>query len=467
MVTAPSGTVPPSEPLIALSPQIRKILAQHGLDHMAALTPDFYSLEVNGSTSSNLWSQAPLPPGSGDPGNIDFTSSASARWRRHILALKTWVKAGFHGTMSYLERNEQVRSDPRMLMPNVASIFVFLIPYGTGHRVRSRASQPTSVSGHDKEPPDAYETHMHGRIGYRDTPLLARIARYARYRDYHKVIKARLSRAFEDMHQQLSKSSQFLDEEEDQFQHLPFNSGEEFQFRVVVDSVPFLDRAHANMAGLGFVGKNTMLIRPGLGSYFFIASVLTNLDPKQIAGKRSAQNPKSPLRIHSLNCGTCNRCVEACPTQAINGDYTLDASRCFSFWSIESRDATPDAFLPAYQNLSFGCDICQDVCPYNFVTNETKRWKEFEEPDPRLSDPDVTLRFLSTLSLAEYERVFGGLPLTRAKREGLVRNALYGLLETGDFEGVRLAAEHWSRQADCPDLIVTVLLQIKSRYPST
>lgn len=424
-------------PVLKVSDPIRRIFGAHGLNHVAALSTDVYAA-----------TRADQP---------------TKGWKAHVDAFRNWIASGKHGKLFYLERNLSVRSNPSLLMSDVSSVFIFLIPYGTGKRVRKRNGQRNQESTSTFEPLDSKENRVRhpAQSGADDdsSSLLTRIARYAQYRDYHRVIKQRLNEAFDEVKASLP---QLLEDSATTASHEDadnMRSRGAFAHRVVVDSVPFLDRAHANLAGLGFVGKNTMLIRPGLGSYFFIASVLTNLDQRQMqALGLGADTGHKP--VHHLDCGSCRRCVEACPTQAIKGDYTLDASRCFSYWSIESRETTPEEFLPAYRNLTFGCDICQDVCPYNFVTDYTDRWSAFVQPDPRLNNPDLTLRFLSMLSQPDYERVFGGLPMTRAKREGLVRNALYSLAQTGDSMGLEHAAAHWRGQPECPDLITSVLRQL-------
>ena len=281
---------------------------------------------------------------------------------------------------------------------------MFLIPYATAEGLAAEVQ------------PDKVQESSRAR-----SPLANLVARYARSKDYHGVIKRRLTKVFDEL------------------------SAGEFRYRVVVDSVPFLDRAHAQIARLGFVGRNTMLIRPGLGSYFFIASVLTDAPVERFG--RAAAAPAAARRLEDWGCATCDLCVRACPTGALLGDYTMDARRCLSYWSIEHRGPAPDTFVGAFRESFFGCDVCQEVCPYNLrprVRASAGPWGEFAETSAALGQ--LTLRDVATMSPRDYETWFGGLPLTRAKYPGLVRNALYALLALGDLESLRGALDHWEQR---------------------
>ena len=191
-----------------------------------------------------------------------------------------------------------------------------------------------------------------------ERPLLNAVARYARGTDYHKGIKKRLDAAA----------------------RLIFAQNPEFRWRVVVDSIPFFDRAHAREAGLGFVGKNTMLLRPGMGSYFFIATLLTNQTVDWLANPESSDRETTRAeRIASLSCGDCRACLDACPTSALPNAYFLDASRCLSYFTIEHRDIVPEVFLPYFKDTLYGCDVCQEVCPYNFSTLDLLRSRPMQD----------------------------------------------------------------------------------------
>jgi epoxyqueuosine reductase len=200
---------------------------------------------------------------------------------------------------------------------------------------------------------------------------------------------------------------------------------EEFAYRPVTDSIPFFDRAHARKAGLGFVGKNTMVIRPGLGSFFFIATLLTTLPIEKLAKKAGKKNP-----IESLNCGACTKCLDACPTNALSKEYFLDANKCLSYLTIEHRNTVDEKYIPHFEKTIYGCDICQEVCPYNLVTSNFPLIKSFSERHkPFLF---LTANMIASMTETQYEQWFGGTAATRAKYSGLVRNALYHLYAVSD-----------------------------------
>lgn len=322
-----------------------------------------------------------------------------SRWRRHLEAYLGWLRAGRSATMGYLARGAALRADPSQLLPGLSASFVFLIPYS------ARAAVPADEATVNPKDPKS--------------GILNLVARYARSRDYHKVIKRKLNQVFATF------------------------SETGFQFRVITDSVPFLDRAHAQMAGLGFTGRNTMLIRPGLGSYFFIASVLTDAEPERFGWQ--AKPSAAFDRLQGWGCETCDLCVKACPTGALSGHYQMDASLCLSYLSIERHGPSPDSMVQAFGQSFFGCDICQDVCPYNLRPRPATLWSEFAGPPPQAL-AQVTLRDVASMTPRDCEAWFGGLPLMRAKYAGLVRNALYALLARRDAVGLSDALALWQHR---------------------
>lgn len=360
----------------------------------------------------------------------------NSAWSFHVAAFRNWVRMLRHGSMAYLARNDDVRADPKRLLEGVSASFVFLVPYGTGKSVRGQHLN---------------QAHTDENLGL-PRGLMARIARYARHRDYHRLILKKLDAAFVEL-ADLRLSKQTLNKQQ-----------RAFQYRVVVDSIPFLDRAHAHLAGLGFFGKNTLLIRPGLGSFFFIASVLCTAAPEQFG--RPLIRDSTQRRTSELDCGDCQKCIEACPTGALLGDYTMDASKCFSYHSIEHRGLLRESEIAAFKDLFFGCDICQEVCPYNLRTRDGRHWPELRVPVAGLAA--LQLLDVARMTRAEYESWFGGLPLTRAKYPGLVRNALYGLYASGDTEGLERAMLHWQNVRNrgvgshCPQEIINVIDQIET-----
>jgi epoxyqueuosine reductase len=270
---------------------------------------------------------------------------------RHQQALDDWLRAGYGGTMRYLHRQARKRKEPSAIVADAIVAVVVLesyLPPGTG-----------SASG-------------------------ATIAKYARGTDYHRVMRQRLGRL-----------SAWLESHGARVAHAWADDG------------PVPERELAQRAGLGWIGKNTMLIRPGAGSFFFIGAVFTDL-PLQ---------PSSPFA--SDHCGTCTRCLEACPTGAIVEPRLLDATRCISYLTIESRAPIPEELVPRLEGWAFGCDICNDVCPWNerFAAPTTiTAYHDRGAVDG--SDPE----FFERMDEVEFARRFGDTPLERPGLEGMRRN---------------------------------------------
>jgi epoxyqueuosine reductase len=283
------------------------------------------------------------------------------------------------------ERSRLIRADPRLLMPECKSILVLAVPY----------SKP-SVG-----------------VGSGDKRSRGRIAAFARGEDYHKILPKRL------------KAIVGLIEKE--IGHPVLN-------RYFTDSGPLLERDLAQRAGLGWMGKNTCLIHPGLGSYCLLAEVLLDLELE----------PDAPFEAD--RCGTCTRCLDACPTSCILPDRTLDAARCISYLTIELRDQIPRELRSKLSNWIFGCDVCQMVCP----------WNRFAAPngDEAISgadgEPEPDLIHELTLDDQEFGRRFGHSPVRRARRGGYLRNAAVALGNSGD----RLALPVLHEASRDPDALV-------------
>ena len=209
----------------------------------------------------------------------------------------------------------------------------------------------------------------------------ARISRYAWGKDYHVTMRAALERMTVRLLQ-----------------------CESFDWRICVDTAPLLERSFARQAGLGWIGKNTCLINEPLGSWFFLGEILTSLD----------LDPGSPPPDR---CGSCTRCIQACPTDALvssEDGWTLDARRCISYLTIELRGPIPDELRAGVGDHVFGCDICQDVCPWNTRAPITE--------DPDFAGTPIPLESLAELTPEEFQQRFGNTPIARAKYEGLLRN---------------------------------------------
>ena len=220
------------------------------------------------------------------------------------------------------------------------------------------------------------------------------IARYARYRDYHDVLSERLK--------QLTEFVNKL-------------GGEGARSLWYVDTGPLLERELAQRAGLGFIGKHTNLISRQLGNWIFLSEIITTL----------AIEPDAPEKNH---CGSCTRCITACPTAAITAPFQLDARRCISYLTIELKGAIPLELRPAIGDRIFGCDDCLQACPWNRFAREGQMMKAHARPD--LAQPDL-LELLS-LDEAGFKRWFAGTPMLRAKRRGLLRNVCVALGNIGD-----------------------------------
>lgn len=275
--------------------------------------------------------------------------------------LRDWQARGFAGEMKYMLRSPEMLAAPRRLLQESRTVLLFTVEYST-------------------------ESHPPFQPGF------GRVARYAWGRDYHDVIPEAMSRLAED---------------------LKGRYGPEVQCRYFTDAVPLLERALGARAGLGFVGRNTLLIRPGTGSFMFLAEMLTNLDVTGVP-------PTSPKG----RCGPCSRCTVSCPTSALDGEYRLDARRCISYLSIEKRGILEPAERPLLGEWVFGCDVCQEVCPFNHKVVKVKRRPLRDDfGRDRGAGPLLDLsQILAIRTNREFESRFAGTPLLRARRAGLLRN---------------------------------------------
>lgn len=228
---------------------------------------------------------------------IGLASASAPAGYAHFLH---WLDRGSHAGMEYMATGAAARSHPESLLPGVRTIVVAAMIYA-----------------HGTEPPTG--------------PSEGKVARYARGLDYHEVFWKKLDLLLDWIKQERPKAVG----------------------RSVVDSAPLLERDFARLAGLGWIGKNTMLISKGLGSYTLLGMLLLDLELE----------PDQPFELN--HCGTCTRCLEACPTDAFEGPYQLDAGKCLSYWTIEHRGIIPEEFRSRLDGWLFGCDVCQDVCPWN------------------------------------------------------------------------------------------------------
>ncbi|MGC1107411.1 MAG: tRNA epoxyqueuosine(34) reductase QueG [Candidatus Acidiferrales bacterium] len=305
--------------------------------------------------------------------------------------LPEWLARGYAGEMRYL--HDARRHSVSGVMPGARSIIVCAMNYNTP------LPYSTAAVANQSRDHDAESVFSVSR---------AWISRYAWGDDYHDVLKPKLEQLASWLRAELHR---------------------DFQARVYVDTGPVLERLAAKHAGLGWLAKNTCLINQQLGSWLFLGVILTDLDLAPTLADRRAPPPDL--------CGTCTRCIDACPTDAFVAPYVLDARRCISYLTIELRGAIPEEFRPAMGSMVFGCDICQDVCPWNRKSPATPlaeflpRKIAADTPAPvnaavPAEDPSLfmpALEWLVSLAEDEFRHIFRASPVKRAKWRGLLRNA--------------------------------------------
>jgi epoxyqueuosine reductase len=266
--------------------------------------------------------------------------------------LEQWLEQGRHGRMSYMENYFEMRLDPRKLVPGAKSVISLLLNYYPENEQNTES--------------DSYN-----------------ISKYAYGKDYHKVIKAKLKELYEFINSEIG----------------------EIGGRVFVDSAPVMDKAWAKKSGLGWMGKNTNIINPKEGSFFFIAELIIDLELEY----------DGPMKDY---CGSCTRCIDACPTDALIAPYQIDASKCISYFTIELRENIPDEYHNKLGNWIFGCDVCQDVCP----------WNRFSKPnhEPEFSPTNHILEMNKSewdeITEDVFVKLFKDSPLKRTGFEGMKRN---------------------------------------------
>jgi len=271
--------------------------------------------------------------------------------------LEQWLHKGMHGQMSWMENHFDKRVDPRKLVDGAKSVVSLLFNYFPA-RIQSDPNAP-------------------------------KLSRYAYGEDYHFVLKRKLKSLIHTLRESVG----------------------DFHGRCFVDSAPILERDWARRSGVGWVGKNSLLINPRAGSWFFLAELVLDLEMLY----------DQPIRDY---CGTCTRCIQACPTQAIDAQgYIVDGSKCISYLTIELKEAIPEAYQGKFENWMFGCDICQEVCPWNrFAAPHTE---EAFLPHPELLD--MTSQNWLELSEEVFQKVFRHSAVKRTKYAGLKRNIAFVL----------------------------------------
>jgi epoxyqueuosine reductase len=299
---------------------------------------------------------------------FDLVGIAGAEPADSFDRLTEWLARGYAGSMNYMEHRHAARRTPESILPTVRSVIMTAMNYNPG--------------AEDSIPPG------HGRI-----------ARYARVPDYHDVLRERLKELLAWL--QLERP--------------------DCRGRAVVDTAPLLERDFARRAGLGWIGKNTMLLHPRLGSYFFLGALLVDEE----------LSPDQPFA--SAHCGTCTACLNACPTDAFPSPGWLDARRCISYLTIELRGPMPEELQAGVGDWLFGCDICQEVCPWNR--------KAPAATAAAILPPGLDPKTILELSSEEYQQQFAGSALERTGYEGLRRNAAIVMGNVGNARNLPVLGE--------------------------
>jgi len=309
---------------------------------------------------------------------FDLVGVTPARPAPYLKAYHSWLAQGYHGEMGYMARPDRVerREDPARVLPGVRSIICVGLNYYSG-------ALPA---------------------GLRHDPSRGLISNYAWGLDYHDLMMGRLEGL-----------AAFVCTE------VGAEAGREVAYRAYVDTGPVLERAYAAEAGLGFVGKNTCLIHPQMGSWLFLGEILLDLELDPTPEKVSA------------GCGTCRRCLDSCPTGALVAPYVLDARRCISYLTIELKGPIPHELRPLMGRWIYGCDVCQAVCPWQRFAKLTPE-RSFQAEGPGRAAP--VLSDLIEMSEEAFRQRYEGTAILRVGRRGLLRNAAVALGNWGDEQAV-------------------------------
>jgi epoxyqueuosine reductase len=360
---------------------------------------------------------------------LGFAMAGVARAEKfpELASQQEWLARGYAGEMKYL--TDARRTDPQAALPGIQSVIVCALNYNTD---RARTAQALADSG------DATET----------TAPRGWISRYAWADDYHDVLRERLQRLLQDLRVEYPQP---------------------FEARIYADTGPINERVLAKHAGLGWLGKNTLLLNERIGSFFFLGVILTSLELPPTLG--ISDLPPAD------RCGTCRKCIDACPTHALVEPYVMDARKCISYLTIELRGAIPEHLREPMGQHIFGCDICQDVCPWNRHPPVTYA-KEFQ---PRSfthaaanGEEEFTLHgrngasretlflprleWLASLSQSDFSEMFRGSPIKRTKWQGLIRNVCIALGNSKlppDSSVVQRISTMLTRLAASPNMVIS------------
>jgi len=283
-------------------------------------------------------------------------------------AFHQWLKAGYEGDMQWLARDPERRTDPALVLPGAKSMVIVALAY--------YVAEPDPVWWND--------------------PLRGRIARYAWAPDYHDRMTPMLKELGEAIQEKL---------------------GHPIGMRWYVDTGPVLEREHAARAGMGFIGKNTLLIAPKHGSYLLLGEILLDVELPPVGVIQ-------PDEVEGT-CGSCRRCQDICPTHAFPAPWILDSNKCISYLTIEHKGSIPEHLRSLMKNWIYGCDECQSICPWVKQFSAPPRKIEYAKLDPETAAP--SLLELIQLDAGGFNRRFKGYPMLRTKRRGLLRNVAIAL----------------------------------------
>jgi epoxyqueuosine reductase len=328
---------------------------------------------------------------------FDLVGIAPAVTPRGVTHLREWLERGFAGEMGYMQRHASAREHPRHLLDGVHSLVIVAMNY---------------------------RTHAPVAPG----PLEGRVSRYAWGEDYHRIMRSTLKQLGDYLHQEVPGC----------------------HTRAVVDTAPLLERDFAQLAGIGWIGKNTMLINKRLGSWLFLGSLLTDVELE-------SSQPHA-----ADHCGTCTRCLDACPTDAFVAPHQLDSRRCISYLNIELRGQIPEELRPGIGNWLFGCDICQEVCPWNSKAPVSN----VSEYEARQAGGNLDLTQLLEMSDESLANLIAGSTMTRTGLTGLRRNATIVLGNAGDPAALPVLERLTEHENDTVrDAATWAIDRIESRIP--
>jgi epoxyqueuosine reductase len=326
---------------------------------------------------------------------FDIAGISSVHDFPELSRFPEWIAAGHAGEMKYLESRDETgnlrRASLKSAFPWARSVIVCAVNYNTAHPYSTSVNNPA-----------------HGWI-----------SRYAWSRnDYHESVLLRLREVETKLKEQCS--------------------AQPIETRAYVDTGPIVERVHAKYAGAGWLGKNTCIINQNIGSWLFLGVIVTSLE-------------LSPDLPAPDRCGSCTRCIDACPTDAIVAPYELDSNKCISYLTIEKRGPIPEELREGMGHQVFGCDICQDVCPW------TRKAPATDQPEfqPREGLVNPALAWLAELSVEEFSEKFRGSPVKRAKHSGLRRNALVAIGNSGEPALLPVA----ERASNDPDPVIAEVAQ--------